>query len=193
MTYFEDHKVLRDYVTQHFWPWTSQSFLDRIGRDHYSQIFEWAVAKNIPHDIIQQDMQMSPKVFDYFNRHGWSLKRALNHSSLAQETQVYQWYRDHSPFHEVTRVAVEQDNRFGLTRLENYGELKLTSDLPTIAADKGYFKMLQKLRELNCPWNWDVLTYALRKGHLEILKWAIQEGCPTPPTWEILKLLKMEF
>jgi len=46
------------------------------------------------------------------------------------------------------------------------------------AARKGHLHVLQWLREHGCPWNSSTCAYAAKEGHLDVLKWAREHGCP---------------
>ena len=46
------------------------------------------------------------------------------------------------------------------------------------AAEGGHLEVLQWARENGCPWDSDTCDKAAGKGHLEVLKWARQNGCP---------------
>ena len=39
--------------------------------------------------------------------------------------------------------------------------------------------MLKYLRQNNCPWDYWTTRYAAYYGHMEVLQWAIANGCPT--------------
>ena len=46
------------------------------------------------------------------------------------------------------------------------------------AAENGHLEVLKWLRENGCPWNEWTCKNAAGNGHLEILKWARENGCP---------------
>lgn len=50
--------------------------------------------------------------------------------------------------------------------------------LCTLAASEGRLEALQYLRSVGCPWTDDTCWCAIRKGHLNVLKWAYDEYCP---------------
>jgi uncharacterized protein YabN with tetrapyrrole methylase and pyrophosphatase domain len=52
------------------------------------------------------------------------------------------------------------------------------------AAENGHLEVLKWARENGCPWNKDTCMNATREGHLEVLKWARENGCP----WDELTL-----
>ena len=45
------------------------------------------------------------------------------------------------------------------------------------AAKNGHLEVLKWARENGCPWDWRTCTYAALNGHLEVLKWARENGC----------------
>lgn len=46
------------------------------------------------------------------------------------------------------------------------------------AAKNGHLEVLKYLRENGCPWGDETSRWAAENGHLEVLKYAIQNGCP---------------
>ena len=48
------------------------------------------------------------------------------------------------------------------------------------AACKGHLEVLKWAREHGCPWEQKTCSYAASSGHLEVLKWARENGC----TWD---------
>ena len=47
-----------------------------------------------------------------------------------------------------------------------------------IAAKHGHLEVLQWAREHGCPWNEWTCARAAQNGHLEVLQWALDNGCP---------------
>jgi len=43
---------------------------------------------------------------------------------------------------------------------------------------------LQWARERDCPWDDWTCKYAAEEGHLEVLRWAIDHGCPGGEDYE---------
>jgi len=46
------------------------------------------------------------------------------------------------------------------------------------AAKGGHLEVLKWARENGCPWDEWTCAYAAEGGHLEVLKWARENGCP---------------
>lgn len=48
------------------------------------------------------------------------------------------------------------------------------------AAKEGHLEVLKWLRERGCPWDWDAMTcaHADDGAHLDVLRWARENGCP---------------
>ena len=46
------------------------------------------------------------------------------------------------------------------------------------AALRGHLDILKWARENGCPWDDLTCTYAAAGGHLDILKWALENSCP---------------
>ena len=42
----------------------------------------------------------------------------------------------------------------------------------------GHLEILKWARENGCPWNEDTCANAAENGYLEVLKWARENGCP---------------
>ncbi len=51
----------------------------------------------------------------------------------------------------------------------------------TEAAKGGHLEVLQWARQNGCPWNELTCTEAAKGGHLEVLQWARENGCPFDP------------
>jgi hypothetical protein len=43
---------------------------------------------------------------------------------------------------------------------------------------KGHLEVLKWLREIGCPWDEKTCSHAAEGGHLEVLKWLREIGCP---------------
>jgi hypothetical protein len=62
---------------------------------------------------------------------------------------------------------------------KKHGDPEQASYLCTLAARKGNLLSLQFLREtLHCTWDASVGMEAARNGHVHLLQWARQNGCP---------------
>jgi hypothetical protein len=46
-----------------------------------------------------------------------------------------------------------------------------------LAAKSGHLDILKWARENGCPWNEWTCFYAVENDHLEVLKWARENGC----------------
>ena len=46
------------------------------------------------------------------------------------------------------------------------------------AANGGHLNVLEWARENGCPWDYDTYVKAASEGHLEVLKWLRENGCP---------------
>jgi hypothetical protein len=38
--------------------------------------------------------------------------------------------------------------------------------------------VLKWAREHDCPWSWTTLSNARDNGHMEVVQWALENGCP---------------
>ena len=45
------------------------------------------------------------------------------------------------------------------------------------AALGGNLELVQFLRGEGCPWDWQTCLWAVDKGHVEVLRWARENGC----------------
>jgi hypothetical protein len=54
----------------------------------------------------------------------------------------------------------------------------LSDDVLVKAAKYGSIKTVKHLRSLNFPWNKQVCNYAVEYGYFDILKYAVENGCP---------------
>jgi hypothetical protein len=46
------------------------------------------------------------------------------------------------------------------------------------AAQNGHLDVLQWARQNGCPWDEETCAFAAQNGHLDVLQWARQNGCP---------------
>ena len=58
------------------------------------------------------------------------------------------------------------------------GVLKSKRYLCEAAAKGGHLEVLKWARENGCPWDENTCAYAALGGHLEVMKWARENGCP---------------
>ena len=70
---------------------------------------------------------------------------------------------------EVLRFATEQ------------GFPVMDASVTSSAADGGHLRVLQWLRDNNCPWDSTTTSKAAAKGRMEVLRWARDNGCPWDP------------
>ena len=47
----------------------------------------------------------------------------------------------------------------------------------SFAAEGGHLEVLKWARENGSPWDEDICAYAAESGHFEVLKWARENGC----------------
>ena len=68
--------------------------------------------------------------------------------------------------------------------LEAFKAMRLAENFPwdvltcAYAAWGGHLEVLKWARENGCPWNRRTCSYAAAGGHLEMLQWARENGCP---------------
>jgi len=53
----------------------------------------------------------------------------------------------------------------------------LAKEFCAAAAQGGHLEVLKWLRDNGCPWGAKTCTCAAVEGHLEVLKWAREQGC----------------
>ena len=56
--------------------------------------------------------------------------------------------------------------------------MRLTLLFMRQAAENGHLEVLRWLRENGCPWDFTTCSSAAKNGHLEVLQWACENGCP---------------
>lgn len=62
--------------------------------------------------------------------------------------------------------------------LINHRGCTLTIAMSKTAAEKGHLRVLQWLREQGCPWNHvDTFASAVHGGHVPVLEWLLDKGC----------------
>lgn len=59
-------------------------------------------------------------------------------------------------------------------------------DICALAARRGSLELLQRARQLGCPWGLSVTANAVEGGYAELMLWAVQNGC----SWSSLTLQK---
>jgi len=55
-----------------------------------------------------------------------------------------------------------------------------------VRGEGGHLEVLKWARENGCPWDEDTCAGAAEGGHLEVLKWARENGCP----WDEVDVLR---
>ena len=76
------------------------------------------------------------------------------------------------------REAVKKGYLSTLQHMHSRGRLSRKKYLCEDAARGGHLEVLKWARENGCPWDERMCTYAAEGGHLEVLKWARENGCP---------------
>ena len=91
---------------------------------------------------------------------------------------VRAWIRLHRHIH-FCNVAAKggQLKVLQWLRSEAGGKFRWDSDTCKIAAENGHLDVLKYAHQNGCPWNKYTCAYAASKGRLEVLKWARQNGC----------------
>eukprot|EP00953_Heterococcus_sp_UTEX-ZZ885_P020600 11517-Heterococcus_DN1.PRE.2 len=55
---------------------------------------------------------------------------------------------------------------------------ELNADVMMVAASKGHLLMCQYLHTCQCPWDTSSTTQAAHLGHVDVLRWLVDNGCP---------------
>ena len=63
-------------------------------------------------------------------------------------------------------------------RSENGGKCHWAEATSRVAASEGHIELLKWAHQNGCPWNEGTCTGAARNGNLELLKWVRKKGCP---------------
>ena len=76
------------------------------------------------------------------------------------------------------REAVKKGYLSTLQHMHSRGRLSRKKYLCEDAARGGHLEVLKWARENGCPWDEHTCTYAAEGGHLDVLQWALENGCP---------------
>lgn len=126
-------------------------------------------------------------------RSGWIGANLPKSSSVysAAATQARTEWVLHDPSFEgaaggmggILRLSAEAGNLGGLQLAGRFYGVTWRSaaiglQLTEIAAKEGHLEMLKWAREEGCPWDQNTCRCAAERGHLEVLRWAKEQGCP---------------
>lgn len=78
---------------------------------------------------------------------------------------------------EVSNMIAAQGNLSLLVRVENNNNKLWNEKTCAVAAENGHLHVLKWLRENGCPWDRDVTTFAASGGHTDVIYWARINGC----------------
>ena len=81
-------------------------------------------------------------------------------------------------FQDITKKYNLHIFRDIIAKKYDYDSDIVSNHLCHIAAIHGHLKILKWAREIGCPWDEYICMYAAQNNHLEILKWARENGCP---------------
>lgn len=86
------------------------------------------------------------------------------------------------------------DRRFVMEEAAELGHLNVLKHLrifnPTIlfvAANRGHLECVKWLIENGCPWDWDTCAAAVAGGHLDVVRYLHSQNCP----WDKERLLSL--
>ncbi len=88
-------------------------------------------------------------------------------------------------------VAAAEHGHLELVRWMRERNVQMTERTASGAAYGGRLEILQHLREgpFPCPWDASTCGMAARRGHLRLLRWAMEHGCPSNfSTWSAAAL-----
>ena len=74
--------------------------------------------------------------------------------------------------------AVKKGYLSTLKHMHSRGRLSRKKNLCEDAAEHGHLDVLKWARDNGCPWDEKTCYRAAKHGHLEVLKWARENGCP---------------
>lgn len=94
-------------------------------------------------------------------------------------------YENKCPAHEYAcEFAAEGGHREVIEWSQQEGrkyKFKLSYWTCAVAAGAGQLELLQWLRANKCKWNWRTVDLARRGGHMDVVKWAEDNGVPSRP------------
>lgn len=79
---------------------------------------------------------------------------------------------------EMLYVAAVEGGHFDVLKYLRYLGCRWDERTTATAAHYGHIEILKWAVENGCPWNGHVVIHATDRGHLDILKWAIDKRCP---------------
>jgi hypothetical protein len=94
----------------------------------------------------------------------------VNHYPNCMET-LHRWIYHHTFYGQISELSM-------LQHLIIEDVEWRTSRLCQRAARRGNLDFLIWLRDNNCPWDSDCTSEAALGGHMQLLEWAVQQGCP---------------
>jgi len=119
---------------------------------------------------------------------GYALRALVRSGRLrAYEQHAIRW-RMHLKPEDAAWTAAQAGHIHILDWMHNRNTPRLFSGLKVCeaAADGGQLETLKWLRaqEPPLPWTKRIFDYALNKGHVHVLEWALDNGCPRPDDWK---------
>jgi len=129
-------------------------------------------------------MSGNPRAVEWFFRHGFQngseiIVRAARSGNVVTMDRV--WDRDLIDDRDVARLwenAIRSRSLHLLRWLIAHDITMGARTTPVHAAFYGYLDVLRFLRRHQCPWDFRTIEIAIGSGHLEIVEWAIENGCP---------------
>ncbi len=107
---------------------------------------------------------------------------ALEYGALAGHISVLDWcVKNNFDKDVLCSFSIQYGHLHVLKWLQEHGfEFNRTKPwLCNNAADNGQLEILKFAREIGCPWNIHTYRYALKSGNEELIKYLVDNGCPT--------------
>ncbi len=104
-----------------------------------------------------------------------------DYAALAGHIPVLDWcHQNNCNIYFVCSFAIQGGHVQVLKWLQEHNyKFDITHWMCNSAAQRGHLEMLKFMRSIDCPWTSSTYEYALKNGNKELIKWMLENGCPT--------------
>lgn len=136
-------------------------------------------------------------VLDWIVNHGlkMDMPTAYENAVIGGHVALLDWLDDLYPLtDDLYRLLFRWDLTSHATRgghvevlewLRDRGVLTRSPAMCTVACATGQLRTLAWLRAHRCPWNEEASAHAAANGHVDVLNWALENGCPVGADGEL--------